>query len=92
MTNLESLLKPNLDDKMFNHVESNFNLSVPWFLIASYLYYEKEVSIISDGISIWTDPETGCQYIRLYGEKGINPRYFPDENGRGYVKCERTKR
>lgn len=29
-------------------IHSDPNMMIPWFLMASYLYYQKEISIISD--------------------------------------------
>lgn len=30
----------------------------------------------ADGVSVWKDPETGCEYLKISG-KGITPRYAP---------------
>jgi hypothetical protein len=42
-----------LDAKMYELVNSWLNLSVPWFLMTSWLYYTKHVSIISDEAFDW---------------------------------------
>ena len=31
-------------------IESNHNLLVPWYLMASYLYYHEDVSLLSDSL------------------------------------------
>ena len=38
----------NLDKKAKNLLEGNPNMMVPWFLMASYLYYHKNESMFSD--------------------------------------------
>ena len=38
-----------LDDPMWEAVKNNPNLSVPFYLSASYAYYELDTPIISDG-------------------------------------------
>lgn len=39
----------NLDKKAKNLLEGNPNMMVPWFLMASYLYYHENESMFSDG-------------------------------------------
>lgn len=42
--------KINLDDECLDCIETNINLSVPWYLMASYAYYEEDDPIISDSM------------------------------------------
>lgn len=42
-----------LDDKLKPLVLDNMNLSVPHYLCATHLYYERDVSAISDGYYDW---------------------------------------
>lgn len=37
-----------LDDEMWSRVESDLNLGVPWYLMASYAYYELDAPFLSD--------------------------------------------
>lgn len=38
----------NKDQQLIGAVNSNINLAVPWFLMTSWLYYHKDINIISD--------------------------------------------
>lgn len=40
--------RTHLDFECTNHVERNINLSVPWFLMAAYAYYEEDNPILTD--------------------------------------------
>ncbi len=37
-----------MDAIMLDALETNISLSVPWFLMASWLYYHAEISLLSD--------------------------------------------
>ena len=39
-----------LDDKVDRLVSKNKCLLVPWYLILSYAYYHRDVSLVSDGL------------------------------------------
>lgn len=45
--------KPNLDHQLIEALAKSWNLSVPWFLCASYLYYYLDESVISDQTFDW---------------------------------------
>lgn len=62
----------NLDAKGRNLLEVNPNLLVPWFLMASYLYYHTNQSLLSDGyydelskelLSRWDQVEHRHKYL-----------------------------
>ena len=38
----------NCDKKCFDSIETNINLSVPWFLMAAYAYYVEDDPILTD--------------------------------------------
>lgn len=40
--------KENLDKELTDTIDSNINMSVPWYLMASYAYYEEDDPILSD--------------------------------------------
>jgi hypothetical protein len=42
-----------LDDKVRSLVGGDINMSVPWYLITSYLYYRKDKTVISDDTFDW---------------------------------------
>lgn len=61
------------------------NLLVPWYLLASYLYYHRDVSIISDGLFDWI-----CQELdRMWGIIEHQHKYLIDQGhltaGTGYA-------
>lgn len=39
-----------LDDKVERLIAGNKHLLVPWYLILSYAYYYRDVSLVSDGL------------------------------------------
>lgn len=51
---MASMLKPlsydpeNLDKEMHDFIDMNMNLSVPWYLLASYAYYVEDDPILTD--------------------------------------------
>ncbi|QIG66783.1 hypothetical protein EVB27_114 [Rhizobium phage RHph_TM16] len=46
----EEVRATNLDDLARSDIKKSQNLLVPWYLMASYLYYVRDVSILSDGM------------------------------------------
>ena len=40
--------KENLDKELTDTIDKNINMSVPWYLMASYAYYEEDDPILSD--------------------------------------------
>lgn len=44
---------PNLDFMLLGLVQENWDISIPWFLCTSYLYYEKNESVVSDETFDW---------------------------------------
>ena len=45
---MESLLSDNLDVECLDVIETNFNMCVPWYLMAAYAYYVEDDPILSD--------------------------------------------
>lgn len=43
-------VEENLDKPCMDHVDDNINLSVPWYLMASYAYYVEDDPILSDAV------------------------------------------
>lgn len=42
--------RTNLDLECLDCIETNINMAVPWYLMASFAYYEQDDPILSDGM------------------------------------------
>lgn len=56
---------PNLDAILLKRVQANWNLSIPYFLCASYLYYELNQSLYTDETFDWLCSEMLDRYSSL---------------------------
>lgn len=48
VTDCISYNKENLDKELTDMIDKNINMTVPWYLMASYAYYEEDDPILSD--------------------------------------------
>jgi hypothetical protein len=61
-----------LDDKLRAGVQANINVSVPWFLCTSLLYYRDLVSVVSDEAFDWMCHEMLARWEEIkHPHKGL---------------------